>query len=77
MDSETLSATRLKQVVDGRCRRRGRRLQHRPEPLADHGPARTGTKDSESVSGTGLRGCNVEDEVDGYCTVQVAELTVP
>jgi len=35
------------------------------------------TKDSKTVSGTGLRGGNVEDEVDGCSTVQAAELTVP
>ena len=58
------------------CRRRGRRLQHRPKPPADHGPTRTGTKDSEYMSETGLRGGNVEDEVDGCSTVQYAELTL-
>ena len=35
------------------------------------------TKDSESVSGIGLRGGSVEDEVDCCSAVQDAELTVP
>jgi len=65
MDHETLSATGRKQVIDGRCRKRGRRLQHRPEPPADHGPSRIGTKDREFVSRTCLRAGNVEDRVDG------------
>ncbi len=42
------------------CRRRGRRLQHRPEPLAGHDPTRTGTKYSESASGPGRKQVEVE-----------------
>ncbi len=58
------------------CGRRGRRLHHRQEPLADHGRTRTDMKDSESALRTGLRGGIVEDEVDCSSTVQDAELTV-
>ncbi len=53
-------------------RRRGRRLQHCPEPPADHGLTRTGTKDSKTGLGTGLRGRNVKDEVHGCSTIQDA-----
>ena len=56
------------------CRRRGRQLQHRPEPLAGHGPTGTGTKEIESASATGRQGVQVEDEVedevDGCSTIQ-------
>ena len=44
--------------------------------LADHGPTRTGPNDSETVSGTGLRGGNVEDDRGRHpCTAAAVQLS--
>jgi hypothetical protein len=65
---ETLSGTGEKYVAEIAMSKKGftdHGYRTFPEPKADHGPTSTDTKDSKAVSGTGLRGGKVEDEVDG------------